>query len=270
MIFAIPRGRVTYIGTTDTDYKEDKESVRTSLADVKYLVSAVNETFPSSHLTVADVESTWAGLRPLIHEEGKSASELSRKDEIFESDSGLISIAGGKRTGSRTMAERVVDRIIETKFSSKELTPCMTENLGLAGMAFHSPAEVTAYTKTVADRTERLGLKGGAGAYLVHLYGKQADEILQLAEKGNREPPEARLTLAELEFALTRECCLRLDDFLIRRTGMLYFDIHRLQRVRATVVEYLVAKFDWDAGRITDENRRMDELIKYANEFPET
>lgn len=278
MIFAIPRGRVTYIGTTDTDYKENKESVRTTLADVKYLVTAVNETFPSSHLIVADVESTWAGLRPLIHEEGKSASELSRKDEIFESDSGLISIAGGKLTGYRKMAERVVDRIIEAKFGSKELTPCMTENLGLAGMAFHSPAEVIAYTKTVADRTERLGLKGGAGGYLVHLYGKQADEILRIAEAGiatrpelvEGELPETRLTLAELEFALTRECCLRAEDFLVRRTGMLYFDIHRLQRVRAAVFDYFESHLGWDAGRVSEENHRMDELIKGAIEFPES
>ncbi len=270
MIFAIPRGRVTYIGTTDTDYKESKEAVRTSLADVKYLVAAVNETFPSAHLTVADVESTWAGLRPLIHEEGKSASELSRKDEIFESDSGLISIAGGKLTGYRKMAERVVDRIIESKWSERELTPCMTENLGLAGTAFHSVADVIAYTTSVADRTERLGLKGGAGAYLVHLYGKQADEILKLAESGKAENPEVRLTLAELEFALNHECCLRADDFLIRRTGMLYFDIHRLQRVRAAVFDHLATRLGWDAGRISEENLRMDELTKHAIEFIES
>ncbi len=267
MIFAIPRGRVTYIGTTDTDYKDDKETVRTSLPDVKYLVNAVNETFPTVHLTVADVESTWAGLRPLIHEEGKSASELSRKDEIFESDSGLISIAGGKLTGYRKMAERVVDLIIETRMSSREFTPCMTENLGLAVAAFHSEAEVTAYTKNVAERTEKLGLKGGAGAYLVHLYGKQADEILQIAEAGNADLPETRLTLAELEFALTRECCLRADDFLVRRTGMLYFDIHRLQRVRAAVFDHLASRLGWDANRISEENRRMDELTKNAIEF---
>ena len=58
-----------------------------------------------------DIQSSWAGLRPLIHEDGKSPSELSRKDEIFVSASGLISIAGGKLTGYRKMAERTVDKI---------------------------------------------------------------------------------------------------------------------------------------------------------------
>jgi len=87
MIFAIPRGRVTYVGTTDTPYQGDKNDVQTNLEDVQYLLDAVNHTFKTVDLTLEDVQSSWAGLRPLIHEEGKSASEISRKDEVFESES---------------------------------------------------------------------------------------------------------------------------------------------------------------------------------------
>ncbi|MEJ2163286.1 MAG: glycerol-3-phosphate dehydrogenase/oxidase, partial [Robiginitalea sp.] len=111
MIFAIPRGKITYVGTTDTNYNSDKDDVRTDLADALYLISAVNNMFPSIELEISDIQSSWAGLRPLIHEEGKSASELSRKDEVFTSDTGLISIAGGKLTGYRKMAERAVNKI---------------------------------------------------------------------------------------------------------------------------------------------------------------
>ena len=111
MMFAIPRGKITYIGTTDTNFTKDKDNVQTDLADAIYLISAVNNMFPKIELELKDIISSWAGLRPLIHEEGKSASELSRKDEIFTSDTGLISIAGGKLTGYRKMAERVVNRI---------------------------------------------------------------------------------------------------------------------------------------------------------------
>lgn len=103
MMFAIPRGKVTYIGTTDTNYNDNKDKVRTDLADAIYLISAVNNMFPDINLELDDIVSSWAGLRPLIHEEGKSASELSRKDEIFISDTGLVSIAGGKLTGYRKM-----------------------------------------------------------------------------------------------------------------------------------------------------------------------
>ena len=113
MMFAIPRGKVTYVGTTDTNYNDDKDKVQTDLADAIYLLSAVNNMFPKINLEMEDIVSSWAGLRPLIHEEGKSASELSRKDEIFTSDTGLISIAGGKLTGYRKMAERVVDQVVK-------------------------------------------------------------------------------------------------------------------------------------------------------------
>jgi glycerol-3-phosphate dehydrogenase len=84
----------------------------------------VNQTFPMLNIKMDDIISSWAGLRPLIHQEGKSASELSRKDEIFISKTGLISIAGGKLSGYRKMAERVVNQ-----FCSK---PCITKNLLLS------------------------------------------------------------------------------------------------------------------------------------------
>jgi glycerol-3-phosphate dehydrogenase len=138
MIFAIPRGRITYVGTTDTYYDSDKDDVRTDLADAIYLISAVNNMFPSIELEMSDIESSWAGLRPLIHEEGKSASELSRKDEIFTSDSGLISIAGGKLTGYRKMAERVVNRIGRKmeEDRGRELRECTTDKIPLCGNEF--------------------------------------------------------------------------------------------------------------------------------------
>ena len=93
MMFAIPRGKVTYVGTTDTNFDKDKDHPHTTLADAIYLISAVNNMFPKINLDLEDIVSSWAGLRPLIHEEGKGASELSRKDEIFTSPSGLVSIA---------------------------------------------------------------------------------------------------------------------------------------------------------------------------------
>ena len=113
MIFAIPRGKVTYVGTTDTNYKGSLDRVVATDKDVQCLVDAVNNTFPQLNIQVGDVVSNWAGLRPLIHEEEKDPSALSRKDEIFESDSGLISIAGGKLTGYRKMAQRVNEVVIK-------------------------------------------------------------------------------------------------------------------------------------------------------------
>lgn len=267
MIFAIPRGRITYVGTTDTDYQGSKDDVRVSAADVRYLLDAVNGAFPTVHLTSADVESSWAGLRPLIHEDGKSASELSRKDEIFESDNGLISIAGGKLTGYRKMAERVVDLLEEKVFSDRTLRPCTTEILTLAGFSFGSLTDVVHYSQEVASRVEKLGLKGAAGAYLVHLYGKQADEILKSAERQPDGDPELNLTLAELTFAMDHEMIVHADDFLVRRTGLLYFDIHRLVRVKEAAIMAMYQALGWDQARLAMERRRMEDLIQKATNF---
>lgn len=264
MIFAIPRGRATYIGTTDTDYKGKLEDVGVDMADVKYLVNAVNLTFPDAFLTVADVESSWAGVRPLIHEEGKSASELSRKDEIFESTSGLISIAGGKLTGYRKMAERVVDRILERSGAE---TPCRTEEILLANSSFGDLDGVHRYTQDIAHRTEDLDLKGGVGAYLVHLYGQQASSILDDAAKRKDEDPEVRLTLAELTFAIQNECVLHADDFLVRRTGWLYFDIHRVVRMKDVVLSEMGKMLGWSAERLSIETSRVEGLMRQIRTF---
>jgi glycerol-3-phosphate dehydrogenase len=268
MIFAIPRWRTSYIGTTDTDYHGDKNDVRATLEDVRYLIRAVNETFPTVHLTTADVESSWAGLRPLIHEEGKSASELSRKDEIFESESGLISIAGGKLTGYRKMAERVVDRIVE-RLSDKNVDACRTASLSLAGTAFTNMQEVAAFTEEVTGRVERLGLTGAAGSYLVHLYGRQAAVILAMAESQESANPELRLTIAELEFALAEESVVHADDFLVRRTGWLFFDIHRLVRMKDAVLGEMARRLNWSEGRRGEEEQRIYAWMRKATTFEE-
>jgi glycerol-3-phosphate dehydrogenase len=268
MIFAIPRGRTSYIGTTDTDYKGDKNDVRATLEDVRYLIHAVNETFPAVHLTVADVESSWAGLRPLIHEEGKSASELSRKDELFESESGLISIAGGKLTGYRKMAERVVDRIVE-RLGEKDFSACRTSALRLAESTFAGMQEVNDFTTEIALRAERLGLKGFAGSYLVHLYGHQAVTILEKAESQVSSDPELRLSLAELEFALAEESVVHADDFLVRRTGWLFFDIHRLVRMKEAVLAEMARRLNWSETQRSEEQHRVDEWMRKATIFEE-
>lgn len=267
MIFAIPRGRITYVGTTDTDYKDDKNSVVTSGADARYLLHAVNETFPTVHLTLADIESSWAGLRPLIHEEGKSASELSRKDEIFESESGLISIAGGKLTGYRKMAERVVDRLIELNFEDKDLQKCNTEKIYLAGERLATVKEVKEYTMDVARKVEALGLKGVEGSYLVHLYGRQTDLIVTYCQAHPHPDPEVGLALAELHFVLHHEMATTLSDFLVRRTGQLYFNMHRLLKIMEPVLRSMSQQLHWDESRIDDERESMKRLIQDATGF---
>jgi glycerol-3-phosphate dehydrogenase len=245
MIFVIPRGRITYIGTTDTDYKGDKDNVIATKEDVLYLLNATNETFPSILLTLADVESSWAGLRPLIHEEGKSASELSRKDEIFESETGLISIAGGKLTGYRKMAERVVDKVIDLHFKDQELEECKTSGLTLPGGDFQNYSEVKMLETELAARLGELNLRGNEATYLAHLYGHQANIIVDYLKKNMTENPECDLMLAQAWFSMHYEMSIYPLDFIIRRSGLLFFNRPKIVRWLNPVIDFFAKELRW-------------------------
>ena len=264
MIFAIPRGEVTYFGTTDTDYHGDINRVLTEREDAEYLLNAVNDTFPDINLTIEDVVSSWAGLRPLIHEEGKSASQLSRKDEIFESSNGLLSIAGGKLTGYRKMAERIVDKAKERleEMEDREIPRCSTDGITLTGGNFGDYAEVNAYIKELINREKKNGLDEVEIRYLVHNYGRQAEEVLKLMQDINHNhPPALQLGLAELEYALRFEAIQTIVDFLIYRTGRLFFRIHTLPELQPLVSARLKEVLGWDEATYLKHIAEMDQQI---------
>jgi glycerol-3-phosphate dehydrogenase len=267
MIFAIPRGRITYIGTTDTDYQGDKNHVVTSREDAQYLLYAVNETFPAALLTFADIESSWAGLRPLIHEEGKSASELSRKDEIFESSSGLISIAGGKLTGYRKMAERVVDKVIDRDFSDRDLGDCKTKELILPGGDFKEFADVKKLELELVSRLDALNLQGNEATNLVHLFGRQALLILDQVEKNRTEHPECDLILAKAWFSIQYEMAIVPLDFINRRSGLLYFNHPKILRWVQPVIDYFADEFNWSETEKKNQQAEVHQALKEIINF---
>ncbi|MBM1104932.1 glycerol-3-phosphate dehydrogenase/oxidase [Aurantibacter crassamenti] len=242
MMFAIPRGKITYVGTTDTNFNKDKDNVDIDLADAIYLLSAVNHMFPKINLEMEDIISSWAGLRPLIHEEGKSASELSRKDEIFTSDTGLISIAGGKLTGYRKMAERVVNRIakeIEEEGASK-LEECKTDKIPLCGnVGFKKSKHVKKYIDEIYNRIKPDGFSKHDAWFLVTNYGKQTETILETYATLKNKDIYERMAKAELRFGIDYEMVHTPMDFFIRRTGRLYFDIDSVRNL----LEPILAEF---------------------------
>lgn len=269
MIFAIPRGKITYIGTTDTNYKGKMEEPRTTLDDAEYLLSSINETFPTVNLTLEDIESSWAGLRPLIHQEGKSPSELSRKDEIFESTSGLISIAGGKLTGYRKMAQRVVDLVAR---KMKQKTKCQTKGITIAGGNFASAQAVKDYTTEVNAQLQPEGFEPYIASYLVGIYGSQTREVLEKYAAQKTENPEfsiqLQLAMAELHFCLENEAVYTLEDFFNRRTGRLYFDIGSVKELVEAIAQEMQIQLGWTES-VLQENRiglqkLMEELETFA------
>ena len=270
MIFAIPRGKITYVGTTDTNYNSDKDEVHTDFADAIYLISAVNNMFPDIELEMSDIISSWAGLRPLIHEEGKSASELSRKDEIFTSDSGLISIAGGKLTGYRKMAERVVDRIvsqIEEEEEGREVSDCKTEEIPLCGSDFKKFKQVQKYMARVESKLEGDGFGAYDAWYLVTNYGKQTELILENFRGLSDADPYWRMLKAELLFALEHEMVHNPMDFLIRRTGRLYFDIESVREHLEQVADVCALELKADAQTRKGWVSEMEEILRQHSSF---
>ncbi len=269
MMFAIPRGKVTYVGTTDTNFNLDKDKVRTDLADAIYLLSAVNNMFPKINLEMEDIVSSWAGLRPLIHEEGKSASELSRKDEIFTSDTGLISIAGGKLTGYRKMAERVVDRIAKMleEDHQKELKPCTTDTISLCGNEFKKFKHVKKYIATIFDRIKADGFTEHDAWFLVTNYGKQTETILGYYEKRTEKDNVTRMILAELQFGIAYEMVQDPMDFFIRRTGRLYFDIDSVRQFMEPVLQELQTTYKVDDAQVLKWKETLMEELKEHSDF---
>jgi glycerol-3-phosphate dehydrogenase len=268
MIFAIPRGRTTYVGTTDTTYSGDKDDVLTSREDADYLIKAINVTFPNQHLTLQDIESSWAGLRPLIHEEGKSASELSRKDEIFESSTGLISIAGGKLTGYRKMAERVVNLIVKKYYQNRSLKACHTQQLKLADTNFASNRDLKSYHDQVYRVLKHHEFHFAMARHLVETYGRQTDRILEKFKTLlDTNPSEIALIKAELWFTVNHEMVCGLVDFFVRRTGLLYFDTPRLKASKDAIALELQAYLRWDDARLQREKNDLEQHIRTVTAF---
>lgn len=124
-----------YVGTTDTVYEEMVINPKANEEDHKYVIKAINYMFPDVHISENDIESSWAGVRPLIYEEGKDPSEISRKDEVWFSESGLITMAGGKLTGYRKMAEKLLDEVSKAlaKETGKKFKTVQTHHLPISG-----------------------------------------------------------------------------------------------------------------------------------------
>ncbi|MFD0673344.1 glycerol-3-phosphate dehydrogenase/oxidase [Cohnella sp. GCM10027633] len=240
MLFAIPRDGKTYFGTTDTVYEADIANPRMTGEDRRYLLDAANRMFPGLGLTAADAESSWAGLRPLVYQEGKSPSDISRRDEIFESASGLISIAGGKLTGYRRMAETVVDRVGRRLRAAGGpiVGASRTKRLPISGGDVGGSARFEAYVGEQRAEGIRGGLDAAEAVRLARQYGSNAPKLFAIAaEGGAARSLSARHGLpldlaAELVYAIAEESAIAPVDFWIRRTGRLFFDIAYVRQWR--------------------------------------
>lgn len=268
MIFAIPKNDITYIGTTDTEYIGEPGEVQVNQQDVDYILAAVDHMFPTIHLKKSDIVSSWAGIRPLIAEEGKSASEISRKDELFVADNGMMSIAGGKLTGYRQMAKKVVVEVLEKKEKKsgiKKKRKCQTKKIPLPGNEFKDYAAVKNYKHEL--KKNNIAFDSSTINYLVDIYGTQTDEIIKNAKEIVGDQPDLQLLKAEVNFSLENEMTMTLLDFYERRTGRIFFKIQSIKETLDVVLPIMTKFLGWSESRVEEELKRLNNEVKMATNF---
>lgn len=245
MIFAIPRDGKTYVGTTDTFYEGDPKDITITADDRTYLLDAIRFMFPSLHLTEAHIESGWAGVRPLIHEQGKEPSEISRKDEIWQTDDGLITIAGGKLTGYRKMAEKIIDIVVEqlNKEFGTQFGSSITKRLPISGGDISGSKFFGDFVEKRTKLGQQYGLTAEESQFVARFYGTNVDEVFDYVSKANGSLPP--IVYGQLYYAMNEEAASTPLDFFVRRTGALYFNIDFVKQHKKLVIDEMEQYLNW-------------------------
>jgi glycerol-3-phosphate dehydrogenase len=267
MMFAIPRDGKTYVGTTDTVYEKDIANPAMTEDDRDYILQSIDFMFPELHLSASDVESSWAGLRPLIHEEGKSPSEISRKDEIFISGSGLISIAGGKLTGYRKMAESVVDKVAERMAQDNvHLKNASTKALPISGGDVGGSKGFRPFVQQKVKEGTDAGVKKEDARFIAEEYGSNAPRLFEMYQQAKGKSSQLEpLTYALLHYSMECEGACKPTDFFIRRTGALFFDIDWVKKVKDAVMEEMKMVLEWTEEQAKIYQAELDQYLHEAD-----
>jgi glycerol-3-phosphate dehydrogenase len=245
-VFVLPWLGRTLVGTTDNDYEGSLEHVPASDDDIAYLLEAVNGYF-GTDIGPADLTGAYAGVRPLISTgDPKKSVDISRRAELYETSSGLVTITGGKFTTWRRMAKSAVDRIVERE--GRE-APCRTHEIPIG-----QPEDPSALPEVP-------GVDEESRAHLAARYGHAARDVLRLAvaapQLATRISPELPDIVAEAAFAAGHEQARSLADVLLRRTRVGLLDARTLASPDSEgarrAARALAGELGWDEPRIEQE-----------------
>ena len=238
VMFVLPWGRWTYIGTTDTDAAPDPDAVELEHRDLVYLLRSANALYPAARLAESDVIASWSGLRPLLAADPSTApSRVSREHRVVRGPSGMLTVAGGKLTTFRVMARETVDRALRelgVSYNGRSLSD--TQPL---------PGGEAAVTDTFRREGAELGLAEETVTLLLQSYGAETPALFTLC----RQRPELRARLhaehpaiaAQVVFAVQREFARTAEDVLSRRTHLAFETSDRGAAARPAVEALLAA-----------------------------
>jgi glycerol-3-phosphate dehydrogenase len=280
VLFAIPWGTHTYIGTTDTDYVDDPSNVSASQDDVTYLLEASNYYFPTANLQPNDVISTWAGVRPLVCESAVDGleSSVSREHSIRVDSDGLISIAGGKLTTYRLMGQEVVEKAIDclqknssTSDISKAHKKPKTDIIPLPGAVDWPQDNNTDSLLQEMIKVAGQSLHRDSAELIVSIYGTRALEIAQLIANnptlGQKLIANRPEVFAQIDFAVQSELALSLRDFMIRRTQLFFRDDNQGLDCCTAVGERMKTILDWSPERLQKEIQLYQEEVQRSRQW---
>jgi glycerol-3-phosphate dehydrogenase len=260
-VFVLPWLGRALVGTTDNDYEGPLDHVPASDEDIAYLLEAVN-TFFGTALAPGDLTGAYAGVRPLISTgDPKKSVDISRRAELYETSSGLVTITGGKLTTWRRMAKLAVDRIVER--DGRE-APCRTDEIPIG------------QPQDPADLPVVPGIEDDSRAHLAARYGHAARDVLRLAEAApqlaRRLSPDLPDLAAEAAFAAGHEQARTLADALLRRTRLGLLDARRLAAPDSEsthlAARAMAGELGWDDARVERELRDWAAVVRMEGLVP--
>ncbi len=257
VLFLIPHRDFWHIGTTDTPWKLGLAHPAASRADIDYVLEQAN-TVIDPPLTHDDIVGVYAGLRPLVSGDAKSTAKLSREHSITNPAPGLITIAGGKYTTYRVMAEDTIDRAFES--IDVPIPASTTEEVPLIGAeGYHE----------LADRADDIALDYGIEPDEVHRllrrYGSEAIAVLDIAASDPQlaeRIPSGHYIGAEVKFAVDNEAALHLDDVLTRRTRLSVECKDRGVDGAPYVASIMAEGLGWDDNTVVRELAHYDARVE--------
>jgi glycerol-3-phosphate dehydrogenase len=261
VMFVLPAGAFSIIGTTDTEFDGRPERVRATTADVTYLLRSANAFFPGAHLMASDVVSAWAGIRPLVASGDKDPDAASREHAIAWTVPGLLTVTGGKLTTYRAMAADVMDTI------ARRL------RVGHGRAATHKESLPGGDIASLEDELALARATIGApdiAEHLVHAYGTRWRAIWQMASVdralAERLIPELPYIAAELDWGVAHEMARTLGDLLVRRLHVAFETRDHALSIAPAVAERLAPLMSWNVeDELQSYRREVDDLFGIAD-----